>query len=126
MALITMLHTEQGQTSVTLRKGIKRPKPPTVERTLGCLLLYSVVKVKSKCECILGRAEGQTWTDTSLLTAGRGEMGIRKGKLIRNLKFNVKVFPCLGCLWKQNTLIWQTTNHGGRKFWDLNWMPRKW
>lgn len=41
-----------------LRKGIKRLKLFIVERIFGCLLLYSVVKVKSKCECILGRVEG--------------------------------------------------------------------
>lgn len=28
-------------------------------------------------------------------------MGIKKGKPIQNLKFNIKVFPCLEYLWKQ-------------------------
>lgn len=84
-ALITMLHIEQGQTSVTLRKRYKKTKT-THCRKGSQMLLYNVVKVKNEnktnVNCILGKVEGQTWTDTQSFTAGRGEMGIKKGKLI--------------------------------------------
>lgn len=55
---ITILHIEQGQTLVTLRKGIKRPKPPTAERALRC---YCTVwsRLKTKVNDIWEGQEGE-------------------------------------------------------------------
>lgn len=82
-ALITLLHMEQRQTSVTLRKRYKKTKT-THCRKGSCLLLYSVVKVKNKTvDGILGRGEGQTWTDMLSFTAGCGRTGIKEEELVQ-------------------------------------------
>lgn len=59
---------------------------------------------KTNVNGILGKAEGQTWTDTLSFSAGPGKMGVKKGKLIENLQFSIKVFPCLEYLWKQKDI----------------------
>lgn len=41
---------------------------------------------------ILGRAEGQTWTDTWSLIAGPGKKGVKEEELIEHIKFSIKVF----------------------------------
>lgn len=48
------------------------------------MLLYSVVKVKNKTvDGILGRGEGQTWTDMLSFTAGCGKTGIKEEELVQ-------------------------------------------
>ena len=82
-ALITWLHMEQRQTTVTLRKRYKKTKT-THCRKGSWMLLYSVVKVKNKpVDGIPGRGEGQTWTDTLSFSAGCGKMGIKEEELVQ-------------------------------------------
>lgn len=66
------------------------------------MLLYSVANVKTK-EWNPGRGRGQTWArhGHSLLGLGNGP---KEGKLIQNLTFCMKGFPCLEYLWKQKDI----------------------
>lgn len=69
--------------TVTLRKRYKKTKT-THCRKGSWMLLYSVVKVKNKTvDGILGRGEGQTWTDTLSFSAGCGKMGIKEEELVQ-------------------------------------------
>lgn len=63
------------------------------------MLLYSVANVKTK-ERNPGRGRGQTWARHGHFLLGL-ENGPKEGKLIQNLTFRMKGFPCLEYLWKQ-------------------------
>lgn len=88
------------------------------------MLLYSVAKVKTK-EWNPGRDRGQTRARQGHSLLGLGNEP-KEGKLIQNLTFRMKGFLRQEYLWKKKTLMWRTPKRGGRKFWDLSWMLRKW
>lgn len=74
-----MLHTEQGHTSVTLRKRYKKTKTTHYRKGSG-MLLYSVANIKTK-ERNPGRGRGQTWARHGHSLLGL-ENGPEEGKLI--------------------------------------------